>query len=302
MSFTNITSGLSTISNGVQSAINSVGGVARTASNIAANLGNLSRTTTVGGALNSINNIAGNVTALGGILNNVTNPAALGSAMRSMNLPIGGEIAGIARALASFGGGSGPFGGMGNDWRVKLSIPGPFLGSSVLYPLLMSDCSLIFPYTPTINITGSAGYEEQSVTHQNYQFIYYNSGKTEQIQINAPFNIEDQEQGLYWLAAVHFLRSATKMFTGNDPYAGNPPVICRLNGYGDYVFPNVPVIIKSFTMDMPADVNYIQAGGSHVPVKSSLNLTLQPIFSRTAAKNFSLTTFVNGGYMGEGYV
>lgn len=302
MSFTNITSGLSSISNGVQSAVGALGGVTQTASNIAANLGNLSRTTTVGGALNSINNIAGNVTALGGILNNITNPAALGSAMRSMNLPGGGEIAGIARALASFGSGSGAFGGMGSDWRVKLSIPGPFLGSAVLYPLLMSDCSLIFPYTPTINITGSAGYEEQSVTHQNYQFIYYNSGKSEQIQINAPFNIEDQEQGLYWLAAVHFLRSATKMFTGNDPYAGNPPVICRLNGYGDYVFPNVPVIIKSFTMDMPADVNYIQAGGSHVPVKSSLNLTLQPIFSRTAAKNFSLTTFVNGGYMGQGYV
>ena len=302
MSFTDLTSGLSTLSNGVQRAVGAVGGVAQTASNIAGNLGALSRSTSVGGALNSINNIAGNVGRLGGILNSVTNPAALGSAMRSMNIPGGGEIAGVARALASFGGATGAFGSMGGDWRVKLSIPGPFLGSAVLFPLLMSDCSLVFPYTPTINITGSAGYEEQGVTHQNYQFVYYNSGKAEQIQITAPFNVEDQEQGLYWIAAVHFFRSATKMFTGNDPNAGNPPVICRLNGYGDYVFPNVPVIVKSFSMDMPQDVNYIQAGGNHVPVKSTLNITLQPIYSRTAAKNFSLTTFVNGGYMGQGYV
>lgn len=295
MSFTNITGTLNTLSNGVQRAVGTVGGVAATASNIAGNLGNLSRATSVGGALNSLNNVVGGVSRLGGVLSSITNPSALGSAMRSLNLPGGGELSGSIRAMASFG-------GMGGDWRVKLSIPGPFLGSAVLYPLLMSDCSLVFPYTPTINISGSAGYEEQSVTHQNYQFIYYNSGKSEQIQISAPFNVEDEEQGLYWIAAVHFLRSATKMFTGNDVNAGNPPVICRLNGYGDYVFPNVPVVIKSFSMDMPQDVNYIQAGGSHVPVKSSLNLTLQPIYSRTAAKDFSLTTFVNGGYMGQGYV
>lgn len=295
MSFTDITRGLSTLSNGVQTAVSTIGGVAATASNIAGNLGNLSRATSVGGALNSLNNVVGGVSRLGGVLNSITNPSALGSAMRSMNLPFGGELAGAARAMAAFGGG-------GSDWRVKLGVPGPFLGSPVLFPLLMSDCSLVFPYTPTISITGSAGYEEQSVTHQNYQFVFYNSGKSEQIQIVAPFNVEDQEQGLYWLAAVHFLRSATKMFTGNDPNAGNPPVICRLNGYGDYVFPNVPVIVRSFSVDMSQDVNYIQAGGSHVPVKSTLNITLQPIYSRTAAKNFSLTTFVNGGYIGEGYV
>lgn len=291
--------GLSTITNGVNQAISAVNTVSKTANNIANTVGNLGNITSFGGAVGSLSSIASGVKSISGILENISDPSKFASAIRSAGLPIGGELSKlITGASASIGGSDA-----NKDWRVRLSLPESFANSTILKPLIDNGRQLIFPYTPTISISGSANYEEQNITHQNYQFIFYNSSRTEQIQIVAPFNVEDAEQGLYWLAAVHFLRSATKMFTGNDLEAGNPPPICRLNGYGSFVFDNIPIVIKSFTVDLPQDVNYINvAGQSWVPVKSTFQLTVQPIYSRTAARRFSLTNFVNGDYVGQGYV
>jgi hypothetical protein len=62
---------------------------------------------------------------------------------------------------------------------------------------------------------------------------------------------------LYWIAAVRYLRSIAKMFSGFDPKAGNPPPIVFLNGYGNYVFKNVPVVLQSFNCTLPNDCDYI---------------------------------------------
>ena len=42
-------------------------------------------------------------------------------------------------------------------------------------------------------------------------------------------------------------------------------------------------------------------GVAHVPTKSSLSVTLQPIYSRTSARNFSLDRFVTGGYLNNSF-
>jgi len=274
MSLTKISGALNTISNGAQTAIRSAGSVARSANNIAGSVQALRNTTSVGGALGAINNIAGNVGNIvgnvgrvAGALGAITNPSQLGSALRSIGLPAGGEIAGSAAARAFFGGSSG------GDWRVKLTSP---IGG------------FSFPYTPAISLTGSAVYEEISPTHQNYQFTFFQNGRAEQIQISAPFNVEDEEEAAYWLDAVLFLRQSVKMLPG-----GNPPPICKLSGYGDYVLPNVPVVVKSWGVDMAQDVNYINSNGSWVPVKSTLNLTLQPVYSRKDSLYFSLSDIRN---------
>jgi hypothetical protein len=311
--------------------------------------------------------IAGTVSNLAGALNNLSNPAGLISSLRSLNLPKGGEGgAKLANASASFSGSEA-----NNDWRVRLSIPPAFINSPILQPLRQAG-GLVFPYTPTVQISSSANYQDQAITHQNYNFIYYQNSRADQIQIVAPFNVEDATQALYWLATVHMLRSSTKMFSGTDPDAGNPPPLLKLNGYGDFVFKNVPVIVKSFTIDLPQDANYINTsvaqasagnggilgtissasstlgqlaglagavganklagqlgkvgaiggliagvgkalslpgggafsveGNSWVPTKSTINLTLQPIYSRESMRQFSLKDFVNGTYVTGGYV
>jgi hypothetical protein len=177
------------------------------------------------------------------------------SAIRSIDLPAAGEAIGdIESAIASFGGD----GSNANDWRVRLSLSSwsSFRSSPVLKPLKDAG-GLIFPYTPKINISSSASYSPIPTVHTNYSFQAYKSSDPGTISITAPMYVEDPEQGLYWIAMVHYLRSLTKMFSGADPKAGNPPPVIMLNGYGNYVFKNVPVVVKSMRVELANDVDYI---------------------------------------------
>ncbi len=203
---------------------------------------------TAAGALNTVANLG---SALSG---NLSNPARLLSSIRSINLPVGGEAIGaIVNAAASFGGTDNT-----NDWRVRLSMPkGSFFDTSPILKPLTDAGGLIFPYTPSITVNHSATYGEIPVTHQNYQFQAYQSSRVSDIQITGEFNVEDAVQAKYWIAAVHFLRSVTKMFTGDGAYAGNPPPLLNFSAYGDHVFRNVPVVVKSFSLTLPKDVQYI---------------------------------------------
>jgi len=42
-------------------------------------------------------------------------------------------------------------------------------------------------------------------------------------------------------------------------------------------------------------------GVAHVPTKSTFSVTLQPIYSRNSARNFSLDRFVSGGYLNNSF-
>jgi len=183
-------------------------------------------------------------------------PGGVASAIRSIDLPAAGEAIGdLESAIASFGGD----GSNANDWRVRLSMSSwsSFRSSPVLKPLKDAG-GLIFPYTPKISISSSANYSAISgIVHSNYAFQAYKSSEPGTISINAPMYVEDPEQGLYWIAMVHYLRSLTKMFSGADPKAGNPPPVIMLNGYGNYVFKNVPVVVKKMSVDLAQDVDYI---------------------------------------------
>ena len=105
---------------------------------------------------------------------------------------------------------------------------------------------------------------------------------------------------------------------GTDSDAGAPPPIVKLTGYGDFVFPNVPVVIRNFTVDLPADVDYIKTQitgdvsindgtvdkiipgkAGWAPVQSQVSITVTPIYSRAKTSQFSLTSFINGGYLGS---
>jgi len=323
-----------------------------------------------GSAINTFQNAAGTVGKLAGALNNLSNPAMLISKLRSINLPSGGETSNSAPGTKAI------FGEASTDWRVRLSIPAAYAGGTILSPLVNAG-GLIFPYTPTVAISHSATYSDIPVTHSNYQFVAYENSRIDTISVSGPFNVEDGAQALYWIAAVHFLRSVTKMFTGAGDLQGNPPPILKFNGYGDFVFKNVPVVVKSFSIDLPSDVNYITtstasgnfgfaaggagasslgslsstvgmlgglagavgsnklagtlgkvgaiggaiagaqkllggggasgggglsavAGNTHVPTKSTLTVTLQPVYSREAVRNFSLQNFVKGDYVKTG--
>jgi hypothetical protein len=217
--------------------------------------------------------------AVAGVANSV---GAIGSAFSSLGNLAGGAggLGGIGQVLGALGGAAsalgGAFGGGGaGDWRAKLS---GAIGT------------FVFPYTPTISISGGAQYEEVPITHQNYSFFAYQNSKAENITVSGTFFVEDASQAPAWTQAVNFLRASTKMFPD-----GNPPIILKFNAYGDYVFKDVPVVVKNYSIDLPNSVDYIQAGNNHVPIKSTFSVTLQPIYSREKVKTFNLGSFLAGG-------
>lgn len=214
---------------------------------------NIAATTNVigaaGGAVRS-------AVAAGAAFKAVASASDIGSAIRlgTSGLTNLAEGAGdLMSAVATFGGDANE-----TDWRVRLSLPTwPSFRTSPVFSPLKDAGGLIFPYTPTININAGARYSAISTTHTNFNFNAYQNSDPGTITIQAPMNVEDSTQALYWIAAVHYLRSLTKMFAGNDPKAGNPPPIVFLNGYGNYVFKNVPVVVTSFTSQLESTCDYI---------------------------------------------
>lgn len=229
------------------------------------------------------------------------------------NFPPGGEPQANGRANAKLGSTLGDL-----DWRVRLTLPPHFANSETLFSILQSTGGLVFPYTPLITIIHSANYQPIDVVHNNYQYLSYQNSKVEAITLTAKFYLEDSREARYWVAAVHFLRTLTKMSFGESSNLGAPPPVVKLKGYGDFVFNDVPVVLQSFSMELPDDVDYISTGlgesGSQedgafwldadvkdgiawAPVKSQFNLTLQPMYSREKVNKFNLTDFVNGNYV-----
>jgi len=163
------------------------------------------------------------------------------------------------------------------DWRVKLRLaPGSTYlynaqgGSGILQPLAAQG-GVIFPYTPTIATTYKATYSSYDLTHSNYKGYYYQGSAVEPVTLSCPFTAQSTAEAEYLLAVIHFFRSVTKMFYGQDPERGTPPPLVYLTGLGEFQFNEHPCVVQSFTYDLPADVDYIRARSQNVTNSNMLN-------------------------------
>jgi hypothetical protein len=156
------------------------------------------------------------------------------------------------------------------DWRVRLALsPGAQQAKYLYYsdtpgilaPLQATD-GVIFPYTPSINVTYGATYSSTIPAHSNYKIFQYESSNVDSINITCDFTAQDTDEANYILAVIHFFRSVTKMFYGQDefPKPGTPPPLCYLFGLGEFQFNAHPLAITNFTYNLPTDVDYIRAG------------------------------------------
>jgi hypothetical protein len=155
------------------------------------------------------------------------------------------------------------------DWRVRLSLAG---GADYLYraadpgildPLVETN-GIIFPYTPKIDTTYAANYSTVDLTHSNYRGYFYQNSFVDVISIVATFTAQDTTQANYLLATIHFLRSVTKMFYGQDANRGVPPPLVFLTGLGSYQFNRHPCLVSRFNYSLPDDVDYIRARSVNV--------------------------------------
>lgn len=152
------------------------------------------------------------------------------------------------------------------DWRVKLRLADQAeyfynIGADevgILNPLQATD-GVVFPYTPEIQILYAADYNTYQPTHSNYQHYFYKGSKVGEIVLTADFTAQDTQEANYLLAVIHFLKSASKMFYGQDADRGSPPPLLFLSGLGDYQFNESPCVISQFNYVLPGDVDYIRA-------------------------------------------
>lgn len=290
-----ITGQAQSLVSGATGILGAAGGIAGSISNIAAGGADaLNKLTggfaSAGGLGSGLMDIARSVSAAAGQINNLL------SLFRGKNIPSGADLfkqTGAQVKLTPVA---------ANDWRVRLNCDFNTLFGSGTFSRLVATNGLVWPYLPNITISTKANYTQVDPVHNNFPFQSYKNSQVEDITIAGEFSCETETDAAYWIAATTFLRTATKMFYGQGNNAGNPPVICHLTGYGSMVFNTVPVVVKSFSVDLKDDVNYVQCNAfgspTWVPIMSTISVTVAPIYNRERLRRFSLENFAKGKEVG----
>ena len=305
------------------------------------NIGNNSIVKSITGGLGSLGSVISDPSSARLSINKLLPGGFPGFGGNTPNINFGVDQLGTAGSI-----------GTEDDWRVRVTAPsgGPFNFNTGPLAALAQDGGVVFPYTPTVNVSHNANYGNTTPTHSNYPSYFYNSSEVAGIQISGEFTAQTTTDAAYVLGMIWFFRSATKMFYGGQN-SGNPPPILYLDGYGDYYLPHVPVVVTNFSHSMPSDTDYIETqisssqvtsveafGGDQltqantvftglasaqnqnetaqdnsatqerlvetkgskqrVPTKSSIQISLQPVYSRDAISNkFSWEDFSKGNLL-----
>lgn len=149
------------------------------------------------------------------------------------------------------------------DWRVRIRLlpESDYLYSDpqdagILAPL--RNIGVIFPYVPRVSTNYVANYDKYDLTHSNYRGYFYKNSSVQEITVEGDFTAQDTKEAEYTLAVIHFFRSVTKMFYGQDKYRGSPPPLVELSGFGQYQFNNHPCLVSQFQYSLPDNVDYIR--------------------------------------------
>lgn len=223
------------------------------------------------------------------------------------------------------------------DHRVRLSafvgqeneVYGPpNRADNVLAPLHETQ-GLLFPYTPTISVSQDTSWQAADLEHANYDILSFQKSSSASISLTAKFTVQNQREGEYMFAAIHYLRTVSKMYFGSkdgDRFesapgegdnaaadsaesirltrvsgkAGTPPPTLILSGYGDLMFNNIRCVVKShsWSFEESADmVKVVLPVGSTVwlPPLLTVNITLaMQTNTDDLRETFSLDEFRTG--------
>ena len=166
---------------------------------------------------------------------------------------------------------------------------------------LYNTNGMIFPITPTIT-----GYNQAvnmgsiAPTHSNQEYYMYNNTSSMNLNISGEFIAQNNQEAEYLYACLHFLKCVTKSrFGDSDPKRGFTPPVLLLSGYGNFMFPDLNILIKGYTYELPNNVDYIKValsgnGDAWVPTKTTINIDC--VVQNTPKKNrqFNLDDFRDG--------
>jgi hypothetical protein len=285
-----------TVNSAVSGAVDKLRSVAGSTSNIAADISGSINKLTGGNLAGGLLKAAGSISGAAGMLNNIL------SLKRAANLPKGAETfikQGSAIQLQA---------SSKNDWRVRITCQWDVFDSP-LFKRLQDTGGVVWPYMPNITVSTKADYSALTTVHSNYTNYAYKGSQVDDITISGDFSCHTENDAAYWIAATTFFKTATKMFFGQGNLAGNPPLICNLTGYGSSIFDKVPIIIKSFSVDLKDDVNYVKCDtygtNTWVPVMSTISVVVSPVYNRERMRKFNLQDYARGKIAdanGVGYI
>lgn len=321
-----IFSGFNRLNNSISNAFGNIRQVSQTINGFTANINRVasqfqsfSSTNPIGRAIGEISDTVRNVRNTLGVVDNLINGGGgsvgnigtairmVGNAAQNVGYNAAPPSRNISRAIISPDISTAD----ASDWRVSLSVPLVIRQPGGLIDVLGSTGNrMVFPFTPTILLSHTANYSQIHPTHTNYVYHAYENSQVDNITITGEFIQENQNDALYWLACLHYLRTMTKMFYGSSSGSlGNPPPVARLNGYGRYVLNNIPVLITNFTTDLPQDVDYIECKVNdkdinYVPTQCVFTVTCAPNYARRSQARFSLQDYAAGRHIEgpEGFV
>ena len=180
------------------------------------------------------------------------------------------------------------------DWRVRIQLaPGSdYLyrveegAAGILAPLVPTN-GVIFPYVPTVNTSYVANYEKYDLTHSNIRGYFYRNSHVGDITVTGAFTAQNTQEAQYLLAVIHFFRSVTKMFYGQDPQRGTPPPLVYLSGFGEYQYNNHSCLVSNFAYNLPNGVDYIRIS------PNNMGLNLAGRRQTTSSNPFTVSSIVN---------
>jgi hypothetical protein len=185
------------------------------------------------------------------------------------------------------------------DLRVRLNALNPAIySSSPVMSVLSSTGGMMFPYTPSITVTQAVDYASVTLVHSNTDYQAYTRSPSVKISVNGKFTVQNYQEGLYALAAIHFLRTVSKSYFGETDAqganAGQPPPVLVFTGYGSYMFNNLRVVLASHTFNFEENVDTVAV---NVPVanqgQAALSFLSNPLGS--IISQVEQASQINGG-------
>jgi hypothetical protein len=300
---------MSDFSSTVQNAISNAG-VALPSSSSQFNLSNANvGIPTLSTASSLLSGPTGSISALTSSAVSVTGAgqytAAFSSAMSSTASVVSNLVSAIGGSTASTSSSDNV------DFRVRIraqttaktSVYGP-AGSSNILNILYDTNGMLFPYTPTISWSQAVEYDPLHFTHSNQDYYVYRNTPSTTIDVSGQFTLQNQREGEYMLACMHFLRTVSKMYFGqqNPQLAGLPPPVLLFSGYGNYMFNDLPVIVKSHSYSLDNTVDYVtvNTAGGTARLPALITMQVQLIVQHTPQDmrtKFDLDQFRTGALM-----
>ncbi len=183
-------------------------------------------------------------------------------------------------------------------------------GDYLLKPIEESG-GMVWQYTPTIMYQAQTNYSQAHMQGMNYQINTYNNSTPPMLPVSADFTANDIYEARYMLAIFTFLKICGKGTFGDSAVStgdyGRPPPVLLFEYMGDHMFNKVPVVVTSFSISLPEEVDYVpvKVGDTvtHVPTRTNIMVNLEPTYTpQKLRRKFNLNTLTSGESYKDGFI